>query len=220
MDPLDGIGRELRRDHLAALDVMRHAKNAFFWLALVAVALHVGSWVVVQYTDALEPLRLVMTPAPGPAGTAMPTEAERATAERWNLVLGTGLALGGFVGRASVLVLTGILLISLLVSLSARLGGAAHLAQACVWSLAALAMLVPWLRAPDEVATLSSAFYAVEDLNRAVLGGATEGALAFVKFLVCPILVAVFLLLAQYRFRSAHGQIVSVPGAKLPIHEV
>jgi hypothetical protein len=224
MDETDVIPRELCREHLAVLDVLRHAKNLFFWLAIVAVALHVVSWMIVRYTDTLNPHRplLEYRSAAGGLTPPMPTAAQLTAAHRWEVALGSALALGGFVGRASTLVVTGVFIIALLVSLTARLGGAADLARACVWSLAALAMLVPWIRAARESAAMASAFHGLEELSRAYGGGtdAGGGLLPLVRFLICPILVAVFLLVAQLRFRRARAHIRAAPGARLPIHEV
>jgi len=224
MDYTDATGRGLSREHLAALDVLRHAKNVFFWLVIVAVALHVAAWIVVRHTDALRPLQplIVYGGDEDGVGQPIPTEDQLIAAGHWKVGIGWALALAGFVGRASALVVTGVMLLSLLVSLSARLGGAADLAKSFVWALAALAMLVPWLRAPEEAAALASAFYGLEDLSSVASGedGAAGGVLSVVRFLVCPIMVAVFLLVAQHRFRRAYAQITAAPGAKLPIHEV
>ncbi|MBN2560754.1 MAG: hypothetical protein JXQ75_07485 [Phycisphaerae bacterium] len=223
MDPTEGISRELYNEHLGALDVLRHAKNVFFWLAVVAVVLHAVSWVIATYTDALEPLSPVAGDHDGGAGfEAVPTEAELNAARRWELAIESALVLGGFVGRASALVLTGVFLLAMLVSLSVRLGGATNLAKACVWSLVALAMLVPWLHAPEEVVGAGSAFYGLDELNRAAVSepGTAGGLLSAVRFLVCPILVAVFLFIALVRFHTAYGQITAAPGARLPIREV
>lgn len=224
MDRTDADGRQPWRETLDALDVLRHAKNLFFWLALVAVALHVASWVIVRHTDTLDPLRPITLHNDDGHAAARPvfTDTQRNAAGRWKLALRSALTLGGFVGRASALVLTGVFVVSLLVSLPAGRGGTADLAKACVWSLAALAMLVPWLRAPEDVAGVASAFYGWEDLSRTTLpeAAATGGALSVFRFLICPILVAVCLLVAQRRSRSAYARITTVPGAKLPIHEV
>ena len=49
MDHFEATTREIAREHQAALDVLRVAKNAFFWLAVAAVALHLVTWSVVQF---------------------------------------------------------------------------------------------------------------------------------------------------------------------------
>ncbi len=213
MDSTDYASTELTREHLGALDVLRYAKNAFFSLALVAILLHVGTWIVVAHTDTLGPL----LPSAVSGGSAVPTDAQIGSARRWELVLQSSLTLGGFVGRASVLVLCGVYVLALLMSLSARLGGAAHLARSFVWSLAALAMLVPWLHAPQEALTAYSAFYGMEELSRSAADG---GFLAVVRFLFCPLLVGLFLIIAQVRFRNAFAQITAAPGAKLSLREL
>jgi hypothetical protein len=199
MEDLDPpISRETTREHLAALAVLRHAKNVFIWLAACAVVLHVLLWIIVRYTD-----------LPDSTG-------------RWEPGLDRVLGMAGFVGRASVLVVTGVFIVVLLISLTSKLGGTAGLARACVWALAALAMLVPWTRiAPEDVAGIPSALYGMDELaKRAGETGGLEAFLAVVRFAVCPLLVGAFLGLAQYHFRGAYRKITSVPTAKLPIREV
>lgn len=223
MDQIDTTVPGLYRDHLAALDVLRHAKNIFFWLAVVAIALHVVSWAIVCCTDTLDPLGPITRGGGDPVygAEASPGVDRHDAARQWERTLESALALGGFVGRVSVLVLNGVFLIGLLISLSGGLGGAAALAKACVWSLVALAMLVPWLRAPESVALMASALYGLDELTRSTVGiGAPNTPMAVVRFLICPVLVAAFLLAAQAGFRKAYGQITAVPGSKLPIHEV
>jgi len=193
MDDLDSVSREISREYVATLDVLRHAKNVFFWLAIVAVGLHVVLWFTLRGGDSTH------------------------AARQWDLTVEWALAMAGFVGRVSVLIVAGVFTLALLISLTARLGGAASLAKACIWSLAALAMLVPWVRiTPDDVAGVSSAFYEFEELNR----GTGDTFFAFVRFCLCPLLVAAFLVAAQYCYRSAHRKMTLHPAAKLPIHEV
>ena len=221
MDHTDTITRELSREHLAAVEVMRHAKNAVFWLALVAVVLHIVSWIIVRHTDTLDPRGPVTLHEDAGSGPqSMPTEAQLRTAERWYAALGSALALGGFLGRAASLVLAGICLISLLACLTARLGGAANLAKACVWSLGAVALAMPWLRAPEEAAAVASAFYGLDELSGAASQRLAGGLLSVIRFLICPVLLAGCLCIAQIRFRGAVAQMTASPSAKLPIHEV
>ncbi len=216
MEPADYSTTDLTREHLAALDVLRYAKNAFFSLALAAILLHIVAWIVVAHTDTLGPL--LPSALSADSAAVAPTEAQITSARRWELALQSSLTLGGFVGRASALVLCGVYVLTLLISLAARLGGAGHLARACVWSLAAVAVLVPWLHAPQEALTAYSAFYGLEELSRSA--AESGGFLAVVRFLLCPLLVAVFLVAAQIRFRHGYVQITAAPGARLSIHEV
>lgn len=224
MEPEDPILRELSRDHAASLDVLRRARSVFFWLAVVAVGFHIGAWIIIGYTDVLSPL----APAVLLAGSdfrddlAPPTEGQLVEARRWEHAVRSALSLGGFVSRVSVLVLTGLFTIALLVCLTARIGGAADLTGACVWSLVALAMLVPWLQAPGQAIGVASALGTLNELNSVVdpPAGNTGGFLPFVRFVICPVLVMVCLVLAQLCFRAALRRISVAPGAKLPIHEV
>ncbi|MFH1417754.1 MAG: hypothetical protein ABII12_05635 [Planctomycetota bacterium] len=199
MDEMDVLSREEGREHLAALEVLRHAKNVFIWLALVAVVLHVLSWIM---------LRQASSPQ---------------AARDWELTAEWMLAMAGFVARASVLVVTGVFVLALLVSLSAKLGGAAGLAKTCVWSLAALAMLVPWVRlSSEDVVNISSAVYGVDELSAhgPGAGGGADAFFSFVRFGICPILVAVCLGAAQYCFRSVYRRIAMPSATRLPIREV
>ena len=142
MDESESLTREVGREHLAALDVLRHAKNTFLWLAVVAVLFHVVLWIIFRRVVAADPAN----------------QFEQST--EWML------AIAGFVGRSSTLVVAGVFVVILLLSLSARLGGAAGLAKACVWSLAALAMLVPWARITiEDVVGISSALPGGEEMS-------------------------------------------------------
>ncbi len=198
MDELDAINRESGREHLAALDVFRHAKTALFWLALVAVALHLIMWAIARNADS--------------ATAGM----------QWNLSMEWALAIAGFVGRASVFGVTMVFVMTLLLSLTTRLGGAAPLAKACVYSMIALALLVPWVRiSPQDFGGISSAFFGVDELQARGEGvGGADSFFAFIRFVVCPLLVVAFLGTAQNHFRMAFRKMTDLPAAKLPIREV
>lgn len=198
MDESESISRDATREHFLALDVLRHAKNVFLWLAFVAVAVHLVLYAVARRLESSDPV------------------------SRWQPRMEGLLAAAGFVGRASVFVVSGILLISLLICLIARLGGAAALARACVWSLAASALLVPWVRVGfQEMPDVSSAFYGVDELTRRpVDGDATTSFFAFLRFALCPVLVAAALGLSQRWFAAAYRKMTALPAAKLPIREV
>ncbi len=197
MDHFEATTREIAREHQAALDVLRVAKNAFLWLAVVAVALHIVAWSVVRV-----------------GGDAYySAEAGGGLLRRGIDALCSSLPAAGFVGRASVLIVASIFVVSLLVSLSAKLGGAADLAKACVWSLAALALVTPWTGLPSALSTYD-AFYALQGADGA------GGLISFVRFGLCPALVIVCLILGQIRFRWAHRRITRVRTSKLPIREV
>ena len=202
LNPIETSPLERIREHREALDVLRTAKNAFLVLAAAAVLLHLVSWLVVQFgTES------------GPEGEyAAFEEYDAYDAEdwsggsRWVERMGSALVVAGFAGFASVLVLLGIFVIALLVSLSAGLGGAASLAKSAVWSLAAMALVMPWVRIlPAEIEGMRSVF---------------AGALSVVRFGLCPVLALACLCLAQLRFRSAYRRMTSVPAARLPITEV
>ncbi|MFQ5429082.1 MAG: hypothetical protein ACE5E1_02125 [Phycisphaerae bacterium] len=224
MESTTSATREFIREHTAALEVLRAAKNAFFWLAVVAVLLHLASsWLIVRESGA----RAAPIAATGSLSASGEAPALRSpggdTMARWleSDRIEPALLVAGFVGRASVLVVTGILVLCLLVSLSAKLGGAAGLARACVWSLVALAMLTPWSGInADQLSRMSSALPGFGELDAAAGGGLFDSALSVVRFLLCPLLVVVFLVLAQLRFRRAYRKIAGPAVAKLPIHEV
>ncbi|HVP11973.1 MAG TPA: hypothetical protein VMV94_12400 [Phycisphaerae bacterium] len=197
MDETEMLGREAGREHLAALDVLRHAKNAFLWLSVVAVVFHVFLWIIFRRLNSGE------------------------GASQFEQSIEWMLAIAGFVARASTLVVAGVFIVILLLSLSARLGGAAGLAKACVWSLAALAMLVPWARiSSEDVASIPSAIYGADELAKRGGGDGADAFFTFVRFFLCPILVALFLGIAQHRFRSAYRRITMASSTKLPIREL
>ncbi len=205
MDQADSANREIARESLVALDVLRVAKNAFFWVAVVTVALHLAAWFMARSRAA---------PAT-PAGTAV-VETEVRISDRIAQSLEQQLSLIGFVGRSSVLVVNGAFMLALFVSLVGRLGGAAGLTKSCVWALAALAMVAPWVSADvRQMISFRSAFFAEDELY-----STGDGVVVLVRFVICPLLVAVFLLIAQLEFRSVYRRISAPSGTRLPIHEV
>ncbi len=226
MDETDDTLQELSREHLAALDVLRIAKNVFFWLALVSIVALMGSWYVVRHTHKLDNAFQAITVEPG---VAVPSEAARTSAARWLHATESSVALAGFVGRASIVMLVGLSVLGLLVSLSARLGGASGMARAGVWSMMALAMIVPWEGLmPAGGSNLPSVFYDMTDLN--AIGAsvastadghaATTSWLELVRFCLYPLLVAAVLVAAQLAYRRGYRRIVMSPDTRLPIREV
>ncbi len=196
MDHFEATTREIAREHQAALDVLRVAKNAFFWLAVAAVVLHLVAWSAVQF---------------GVDSDAYYTATVSSESGGWGGRLIASIAVVGFIGRASILIVASVFVVSLMVSLSAKLGGAADLAKACVWSLAALALVVPWTGLP-------SALPGVDAFDAAP--GTGGGVISFVRFGFCPLLVVGCLVLGQVRFRRAYRRITRVRTSKLPIREV
>lgn len=230
MDSSSDSFQELGREHLAALDVLRLSKNLFFWLAMVSILAHVGSWYVVRHTHKLDDAERAITIGQGGAA-AGPTQAEYDRAWRWSRGTESAVTLGGFVGRVSVFMVSGLMVISLLVSLSARLGGAAGIAKAVQWSLLALAMLVPWdSLTPDAVTKIPAAFCTFDELNdarfreiAATAVGNSEVGVSWrerVRFAMYPLLLAVVLGAAQFSYRGGYRKIVLSPVTRLPLHEV
>ena len=178
---------------------MRVAKNAFVWLAIGAVLLHLAAFVSIA------------APSVERNGDVR--------SDTWVDGFDSALQIAGFAARASVLVVNGIFLISLLICLSARMGGAAGLARGCVWALAALAMVTPWVN-PAGAAGFTSALYGTADLYRATGAEAGVGWIDVIRFGVCPLAVIAALVASQWSYRSAHRRMTLAPPARLPIHEV
>lgn len=208
MNAIENADREVARECMTAMDVLRTAKNAFFWLAVVAIVLHLFAW-------------FGAAPAQSAASNVLEAEtqlhaATSDSARSIGRVLESRLTLIGFVGRASVLVCAGIFIICLLVSLAGRLGGTVGFTKACVWSLVSLAMVMPWV-GPDvrQTSAFRSAFFDGDELY-----GFGDGFVALIRFVVCPLLVLACLFLAQLQFRTAFRRVMLPAGGKLPIHEV
>ena len=181
---------------MAAIDVLRAAKNAFLWLAIAAIGLHLVAFAVVFSTS---------DDADGVGS--------------WSDRFDQSLTMAGFVARAGVFVVNGIFVMSLLVCLSARMGGAAALARSAVSALAALAMVTPWINA-SESASFTTALYGSTDIYRAVGGDSALGFIGFVRFGVCPVIVILLMLFAQWNYRLAYRKMTLSPAGRLPIHEV
>lgn len=190
---------DFAQEHMAAIDVLRVAKNAFVWLAIAAIGLHLFAFAAVMASSGSDD-----------AGSGFGP---------WSDRFDQALAIAGFTARASVLVVNGIFLISLLVCLSAKMGGAAGLARGSVWSLVALAMVTPWINAGDSVG-FTSALYGTADLYRATGADAALGFMGGVRFGLCPLLVIAMLLASQWSYRAAHRRMTLAPPTRLPIHEV
>ncbi|MFQ5412336.1 MAG: hypothetical protein ACE5EC_08550 [Phycisphaerae bacterium] len=215
-DQADIHDRELAREHLAALGILRLSRNAFYALAVLAVVLHLGCWFLARTAHPPPPSR---SAAPWQDHTTSPGEAISRTArstdgmDRWTGRMESALKAAGFIGRASALVIAGVYIIALLVSLSGRLGASSSLAKACVWSLAALALVTPWVAAgSNQPDSSNSAFYGADELM--------DSSVSIVRYVLCPLLVVVFLTLAQFEFRAAYRKISMLPSTRLPIHEV
>lgn len=236
MSSTDDAAGDLRRDHVAALNALRYAKNVFLCLAILSVLSHLGSWYLVRHSSKLDALRITVIDASSlgdGAAATVPTEEETITASRWRKGAESALTLAGFVGRVSLVMVVGLYGLCLLVSLSARLGGSAGMARACVWSMLAMAMLVPWERlTPDESAGVPAAFYLLDELERAAPdtealaelgedGGPTSSNwMDTVRYCIYPGLLGVVLVLGQLSFRSGHRKLTTSPSARLPMREV
>ena len=239
MDSADAASREHTREHMAALDTLRHAKSAAFWLATIAILAHIAAWYLVRYTTVLETGQVssaaTTTEPTGVTGETAADAGDKARA--WELRLDAALGVAGFLGRAAAIVVLGLFVLSLLVSLSARLGGAAGMARASVWSLLAVALLVPWDRlTPDDVNGVPAAFYNLSDLTHGSHDVAAistpEGRITVdksdkvavirdgLRYAGYPLLVLFVLIAAQTNFSAGYRRIVTAPMARLPMREV
>lgn len=211
------------REYAVALDVLRISKNAFLWLALAAIAFHLVTWATVKFAnDRAAPMRGAPDEVQNDPNRIEGSFSMLSETQRWSRGQEMALAIAGFVARASLLVLTGIFVLALLVSLNGRLGGAAGLAKACVWTLAALAMVTPWVHV-DLGPSLGShgLFFGMNELTiRTRESGTMQQVLAIIRFVMSPLAVAMLLILAQLNFRKANERMSAPAMAKLPIHEV
>ncbi|MBX3394175.1 MAG: hypothetical protein KF841_02290 [Phycisphaerae bacterium] len=208
--------RDLAKECLAAVDVLRTAKNAFFWLAAVAVLIHLTAWFSAGPAASRARGTGATTAAnPGVSPESPPSTGD-ASSHSFAQVIETRLPLVGFVGRASVLVCCGVFVLCLLISLTGRIGGAAGFAKACVWSLGALAMVTPWVGADSrQLWAFRSAFFDGDELY-----SFDDGFVALIRFVLCPLLVIAFLVIAQLQFRSSYRQVTLPASGRLPIHEL
>jgi hypothetical protein len=197
---------------------MRRGKNLCLALAFASIAFHLAGWIVVRKSDALTPLEPVALSAGQTLeDVQVPSAEEIQAARRWRTVTESGLTLAGFVGRASILVIGAVYALSLLISLTNRLGAAAPLAAATMWSLASLAMVIPWVwMGAGAVRQGPSTMFDLADLDRPEAGGFV----GVLRFAVGPLLVAALLLTSQVFYRRGYRRITDRPARRLPIHEV
>lgn len=215
----DSTGQDYRREHLAALDVLRHAKNMTLWLGVLAILAHVGSWYAVRHTKLLSGPTTAELDTSAAGSTANLDDATRAN--QWEMRLDSTLGVAGLVGRAAIVLLLGLYLLSLQVSLSARLGGAAGMAKSCVWMLLALSLLVPWDRlssAPVAGGNLPSAFYSLDDVTRVAVASGFNLP-DTIRFAAFPLVILILLISAQVTYRSGYARVVAAPAARVPMRE-
>jgi hypothetical protein len=215
MDEFDAAEREIAQESLGAIEVLRRAKNAFLCMAILSVATHVFAFAAARSTVGPPLVRV----GEGSRGAVAPISFPRS--DPWRRGLESALGWAGFIGRASVLALTGIFAFAILLVLVSRLGGAAAMTRGFVLTLAALAMVVPWVRpGMEEGGMPRAAMFSLDEMAEAMQDGAGNTMLAVVRFVICPLLVAGFLIWGQFCFREAHRRLTLSPAARLPIHEV
>ena len=214
-------------DYAAALKSLRGAKNFFWWLIIIALAVQLVSFVLVQWVGVVdakyEPTPKVTTQTAKQVAEARSDAAGPAAV--WDGLLHWVLPGTKFVAFISALLLVCMLVISLKLSLIGRLGGAAGMIGAVLWSLLLLAMVTPWQQIMD-TSVACGALYNLDDLVRGVRGvKSTWGAenVSFVRhmmhlgrFILYPVATMLVWLLTQARFARGYRRIKAYLKAQTP----
>lgn len=163
------------REHLKALDTLGTARTFFIMLALLALMVHVGAWVWVQFFNAL-----AVPSASAPADADSSFASVLANHEAW---ISTALPLAEFVGRCSVILLCVTMLLAVLVNVSGRMGGVSDFITAFYLAIVVGAFFVPWDRLTPRDAGLPGVFTTLEQIkhHESALRGVAAESMARVR---------------------------------------
>lgn len=211
-------------EYFDAIRTVRIVKNAMWLLVLVAIAVQLTCFILVQFVGFIEPpdvtvqlLRardhaiedaLSSTGAAAPADEADTASHREAVLVR-ERVLAWLLPLTKFLAPVACIVLSVALLIGLLLSLVGQLGGAAGLTSAFFWSIILLVVLVPWQHVLSGMVGVG-VLYNFQELQSAVKlvqGDWNTGHYAsramilhYVRFLAYPVIVLLVWMLVGVKF--------------------
>lgn len=136
-------------------------------------------------------------------------------ARMWEFGLRWAMAATKFLAFVSALILAVLALVKVQISLVGRLGGAAALTRALMWSLVLLAMVTPWQQI-FERSLVSGALYNLSDLvaqARTILWsqkapGAWELVVYYARFLAYPVVTLLVALLVYGHWRQGYRSMV------------
>ena len=190
MESLQGENRSA--EYADAFRSVRAGKNLFLWVVGAIILIQLAAFVLVEFVKVLEPLN-----QPGP----------------WRRTLMWVLPATRFLGPAAGMMLILMLLFAVKLSLIGRLGGAAGLIGALLWSVILLAALAPWKRMFG--GTLAcGALYNLSDLDgwiarvRPAAGSKAPGALTWIlyyaRFIGYPVVALAVWVLVQAKFAGGY----------------
>lgn len=153
-------------EYIGAMQSVRLAKSLAWWLIFLALAAQIGSFVVLQFTDLVDPLMAAQRPAPvvaatppaagtdtaaspAPAAASRPTSQPAGTspleqAHMLNDIMYWALPIAKTAGPLMAMLLSLALIMAVKIVLVGRLGGAKGLTSAMFWSFLLLALVTPW----------------------------------------------------------------------------
>jgi len=190
MESLQGENRPL--EYADAFRSVRAGKNLFLCVVGAIIVIQLAAFVLVEFVRVLEPLN-----QPDP----------------WRRTLVWVLPATKFLGPVACMVLVLMLLFAVKLSLIGRLGGAAGLIGALLWSVILLAALLPWKRM--FAGTLGcGALYGMGDLDRwmarvrpaagSKIPGALTWILYYVRFIGYPVVALAVWVLVQVKFAGGY----------------
>ncbi len=171
--------RNNAEEFIHAMRSVRCAKNLAWWLIFLALAVQIGSFVVLQFTDLVDPLKTAARPAPvvvpaadvattlpATAATSRPTSQPSGMSplERARLldnIMYWALPVAKTATPLLALLLSLALLLGVKIVLVGRLGGIGGLVSALFWSFLLLGLSTPWQQVfvgsllPDTFTSLS-----------------------------------------------------------------
>jgi len=224
MEQIDGpAGSD---EYRSALCTTRCAKNVFWGLILLSLAVQFSGFVLARFTSVLsEGREQVATqqpkaPATQPAGRAEEPKAEETKAEEtsaagsktWKAVYGWLLPATKFTALAAGMLLVLTVLLSVKLALIGRTGGVHHLLRAFFCALVLWVFLIPWQQVLAGSSVVCGALYNLGDLTAAT-GEVTTGqagwsgqVVYYLRFVAYPALVVLLSVIVHIRFSRGYRQ--------------
>ena len=207
-------------EYRSALCTTRCAKNVFWGLILLALAVQLSGFVLARFTKLMEPGRTQAVSedqkaaATQPAAKAEKTKTGQAaeSANIWKAVYGWALPATKFVALAAGMLLVLTVLLSVKLALVGRTGGVGGMLGAFFCSLLLWVFLIPWQQVLPGSSVVCGALYNLGDLLEATrevtAGKASTGAqvLYYLRFAAYPVLAAVLSVVVHVKFSRGYRQ--------------
>jgi hypothetical protein len=208
----------LPTEYSEAMRSVRVAKNVLWWLTALAIAIQIAVFVLVAFVgvlNSLSPEARMATSAP--TGDAAVFSGTQDQAYYWKTVFVSALDATKFLAVAFSILLALTLLMSVNVAMIGRLGGVGAMMGAFFWTLLLIGFMTPWQHIFQQP-PFNGALFEYKDLYSAsyrILHGwgaadvsRIDTIVYYVRFLLCPLVAFLLLLMSHLRFRSSCQKMV------------